>query len=176
MALLKIIKYGNPILRMKAKPINQITPEIRQLAEDMIQTMQAYEGIGLAAPQVARSIKMLVVDLGLIDKTLQPKAYLNPQILEETGSYTMEEGCLSVPDVREEVTRAEQIHVKYQTLSGELVDTWVDGLEARVLMHEIDHLDGIFFVDRISPVRKELINKDLKKIARSELPKQKVAA
>lgn len=176
MALLPIIKYGNPILRMKASSIEKITDEIHQLAENMVQTMQANEGIGLAAPQVAQSLAMLVVDVGLIEKGAVPQAYLNPEILETEGSDVVEEGCLSVPDIREEVTRPERIRIKYQTLDGEQFDGWIDGLLARVLQHEVDHLNGIFFVDRISGLKKKLINKDLKKIAQEETRRNQHAA
>lgn len=169
MALLHIIKYGNPILRMKAEPIEKITDEINQLVRDMIQTMQVSEGIGLAAPQAAKSIALVLVDLGLIEKGLPPKAFLNPQIVEEEGSFTMEEGCLSVPEIREEVTRAERIRIKYQTLEGDWFDEWLDGLLARVLLHETDHLNGIFFVDRLNALKRKLLQKSLKKIAREEV-------
>lgn len=175
MALLHIIKYGNPILRMKAEPIQEITAEHKQLAADMIQTMQANDGIGLAAPQVAQSIQMIVVDYGLVVKGEAPQAFINPEIMEDEGSLTMEEGCLSVPELHEEVTRAERIRVKYQNIDGEPVDEWLDGVKARVVQHEVDHLKGIFFVDRISSNRKKSIKKDLRNIAQEELSTQNAA-
>jgi len=174
MALLEIIIYGNPILRMKAEPVDEITDDIHRLAENMIQTMQAFEGIGLAAPQVAQSIRMLVLDIGLIEKDLAPRVYLNPEILEKEGSFSMEKGCLSVPEIREEVVRPERVRVKYQTLDGKEVDGWVDKLEARVLQHEIDHLNGIFFVDRISPIRKKMRSKELKALSQGKTAKSEV--
>lgn len=169
MALLEIIKYGNPILRQEAKKIEEINDEIRTLANDMIQTMQAAEGIGLAAPQVARSIALVVVDVGLIKEGEKAAAFINPEILAVEGEFIMEEGCLSVPDIREEVVRPEKIHIKYQTISGEMIDAWYDGYLARVLQHEIDHLKGIFFVDRLDTKKKKTIKSDLKRIASDEL-------
>lgn len=176
MALLEIIKYGNPILRQDAKEIKEINNEIRNLARDMIQTMQAAEGIGLAAPQVAQSIALVVIDLGLIIDGEKPAAFINPVILATEGEFTMEEGCLSVPEVREEVIRPEKIHVIYQTINGETVDTWYDGLLARVLQHEVDHLKGIFFVDHLGTIKKKMIKKDLKRIAHDELARIHQAA
>lgn len=176
MALLPIIKYGNPILRMKADPIQTITGEHRELAVDMIQTMQANDGIGLAAPQVARSLALVVVDVGLIEEGAPAQAYFNPEIVEVEGSSVFEEGCLSVPEIREEVTRPERIRIKYQNINGELLDLWVDGLLARVLQHEVDHLNGVFFVDRISGLKKKLLSKDLKKIAQEEAVRDDLAA
>jgi peptide deformylase len=175
MALLPIIKYGNPILRMKARLIESITDETLKLAGDMIQTMQANDGIGLAAPQVARSLALVVVDVGLIEKGAPAQAYINPEILEIEGSVVIEEGCLSVPEIREEVTRPERIRIKYQTIDGKLADLWIDGLLARVLQHEVDHLKGVFFVDRISGLKKKLLNKDLKKIAQEETVRNEFA-
>ncbi len=169
MALLEIIKYGNPILRQEAKAIKEINNEIKTLASDMIQTMQAAEGIGLAAPQVAQSIALVVVDVGLISEGEKPVAFINPKVLAAEGELVMEEGCLSVPDVREEVVRPEKIHVTYQTIDGKTIDTWYDGLLARVLQHEVDHLKGIFFVDRISTIKKKRIKRELKRIAHDEL-------
>lgn len=176
MAVLPIIKYGNPILRLKAAKIDDINDEVKALACDMIETMQVDEGIGLAAPQVARSTALVVVDLSLIEEDLTPMAFINPEILEKQGEAAMEEGCLSVPDIKEEVVRAEKIRIKYQTIKAETVDNWVDGLLARVLQHEVDHLHGVFFVDRINVFRKKLIEKQLKQIAKEEKSKLKTAA
>jgi peptide deformylase len=169
MALLEIIKYGNPILRQEAKEIKEINNVIRTLASEMIQTMQAAEGIGLAAPQVAQSVALVVVDVGFILEGEKAAAFINPEILAAEGEFTMEEGCLSVPEVREEVVRPEKIHIKYLTIDGGKVDTWYDGLLARVLQHEMDHLKGIFFVDHLGTIKKKTIKKDLKRIARDEL-------
>jgi peptide deformylase len=142
----------------------------------MIETMQAADGIGLAAPQVAKSVALIVVDLGLIEQNAKPVAFLNPEIYAEIGSVTIEEGCLSVPEIREEVTRAERIQLRYQPIDGEEIETWLEGLAARVVLHEIDHLNGVFFVDRIGALKKRLINKELKNIVQDELQNKKHAA
>lgn len=176
MAVRRIIKYGNPILRIQAAPITEITDEIRQLARDMIETMQAADGIGLAAPQVAESIALIVVDFGLIEENAKPRALINPEISDESGSVSIEEGCLSVPEIREEVTRAERIQLRYLTIDGAKTETEFEGLAARVILHEIDHLNGVLFVDRIGTLKKRLLNKELKNIAQEELQSKKYAA
>ncbi len=168
MSNLRVIKYGNPTLRMKAKKIEKIDSSVKHLAEDMIQVMQAEDGIGLAAPQVDESIAMLVVDHSLIEENGVPTAYLNPEILSAEGETVMEEGCLSIPDIREEVKRPESIQLRYQNIQGELLEQQFAGMSARVLQHEIDHLNGVLFVDRISSVKKRLLNKKLKQIAVEE--------
>jgi len=168
MSALRIIKYGNPILRMKAKKIHQIDDTIRQLAQDMIETMQEEEGIGLAAPQVAESISLLVVDMSLIDEDGEPTAFINPEILESEAESVLEEGCLSLPEIREEVKRPDIITVRYQNIDGETIEKRMEGLLARVLLHEMDHLNGVLLVDRISSLKKKMHNKKLKQIAAEE--------
>ncbi|UCE07698.1 MAG: peptide deformylase [bacterium] len=168
METLRVIKYGNPILRVKARKVDKIDDSIRKLADDMILTMQWDGGIGLAAPQVAQSLSLLVVDHGLVYEDGEPTAYINPEILDSEGESIMEEGCLSIPDIREEVKRPEVITLRYQNLNGDTLEKKVDGLLARVLQHEIDHLHGVLFVDRISPLKKQLLKKELKAIAEDE--------
>jgi len=171
MAVLPIVQYGHPSLRTKAARIEQITDEVKALIEDMIDTMQAAEGIGLAANQVDRPIALCVVDLGLIEEGAAPKPFINPRILEEQGATTMEEGCLSIPGIREDVTRPETIRVSYQTAEGETEETRCGGMLARVLQHEIDHLNGVLFIDRLSPTRRKLLSKRLKRIAEGVMEK-----
>ncbi len=165
MALLPIVKFGHPVLRMPTKAVESIDDNLRTLVEDMIETMDAAEGIGLAAPQVDQPLALLVVNNGLIDEGEEARAYINPVIYEEEGSTTVEEGCLSIPDIREDVTRPETIRLKYQDLSGVEHDESCSGMLARVLQHEVDHLNGVLFVDRISPVKRQLLAKRLKKLA-----------
>ena len=168
MSELRVIKYGNPILRMKAKHIENIDSDVKQLANDMITIMQGEEGIGLAAPQVAQSISLLVVDMSLIDEEGEPTAFINPEILTSEGESVLEEGCLSLPDIREDVKRPEIITLRYQNIEGEVSEKRFDELLARVLQHEIDHLNGVLFVDRISSLKKKMFNKKLKEIAAEE--------
>lgn len=165
MAVRSIIKYGNPILRMKARRIEKIDHDIHQLVNDMVDTMVAADGIGLAAPQVAESIALCVVNMGMVIEGEAPKAFINPEILSEEGSTTLEEGCLSIPEIREEVARSEMIRVKYRDLDGvEHIEEFTE-MPARVLQHEIDHTNGVLFIDRISQIRRKLLAKKLKAIA-----------
>lgn len=165
MAIRDIILYGHPTLRLKANAVEQVGPEIDRLVEDMIETMLEAEGIGLAAPQVNEPLALCVVNSGLIEEGTEPKAYLNPVVLESSGEATMEEGCLSIPDIREDVNRPERIKIRYQDLSGQEHVEECDGMLARVLQHEIDHLNGILFIDYLSPMKRKLLAKRLKRIA-----------
>jgi peptide deformylase len=164
MAVLPITRLGHPSLRKEAAEISEITNEIRELAANMIDTMRLYDGIGLAGPQVNVLKRIFVIDLEIADENLQPKAYLNPKILSLDGSDIMEEGCLSIPDVRAEVERPFKIKVEYQTLEGETVREEIDELTARVFQHELDHLDGVLFIDKISTFKRKLLEPQLKKI------------
>ncbi len=164
MALRYIVKYGHPVLRLKAREIKKIGDSIRNLAEDMIETMEAAEGIGLAAPQIAEPITLFVINYGLIEEDAPPKTYINPVILKEEGDFNMEEGCLSIPDIREDVVRPENIKIKYQDLDGLEHEEECSGMLARVLQHEVDHLNGVLFIDRISQIKRKLLSKKLKAI------------
>ncbi|GAB4180983.1 MAG: peptide deformylase [Calditrichia bacterium] len=162
MALLKIITYGHPTLRKIAEPVKEITDDIIKLADDMIDTMQVADGIGLAAPQVNKSIRMIVIGMDLIDEDLEPRAFINPEIIESSSdTEIMEEGCLSIPGIREDVERPVSIKVKFRNLDGAEEVMEADGLLARVFMHEIDHLNGVMFVDKISPIKKKLVSSKL---------------
>ncbi|MFQ5676547.1 MAG: peptide deformylase [bacterium] len=165
MAPLEIIKYGHPILRLKAEEIKTVDDSIRTLADEMIATMEIAEGIGLAAPQVAKPLALCVVNTGLIEDGAAPRTYINPVILRNEGSATMEEGCLSIPEIREDVIRPATIALKYLDLEGVEHEESCEGMLARVLQHEIDHLNGVLFIDRISPMRRKLLARRLRDIA-----------
>lgn len=141
--LLNIRKNGDPVLRMKAREVREIDDNIRRLVKDMFDTMYDANGVGLAAPQVGISKRIIVVDTGDL-----PIALINPVILERIGENTSVEGCLSIPGVQGEVTRAERVSVKGTTLDGKEHEFHAEGLFARALQHEIDHLDGILFIDK----------------------------
>jgi peptide deformylase len=141
--LLNIRKNGDPVLRMKSDEVGKIDEEIEELVENMFETMYSANGVGLAAPQVGISKRMIVVDTGDL-----PIALINPVILERSGEDTSVEGCLSVPGVQGEVTRAERVCVKGMTLDGKEHEFCAEGLLARAFQHEIDHLDGILFIDK----------------------------
>ena len=164
MAILPIIKLGHPTLRKKAQKISRIDVEIRTLAADMIDTMRLNEGVGLAGNQVNDLRRIFVIDLSLIDEKLAPKAFINPEILSKEGSQPYEEGCLSIPGVRSEVVRPEKITARYQTLAGETVEERMDGLTARVFQHELDHLDGVLFIDHLPPLVRKFLEPKIRKI------------
>lgn len=168
MALLPIRIYGDPVLRRVAEPVGEITPEIRTLVADMIETMYAEPGVGLAAPQVGVSLRLIVIDPTAGDEKGKAFAMLNPVVTLSGEQVVMDEGCLSVPDIRADVTRPERISVVYTTLDGEPATLEADDMVARIVQHEYDHLDGILFVDKISPVRRHLLRKELRALARSQ--------
>lgn len=157
----KIRFIGDPILRKKTTKVEEFGDNIKTIIENMISCMHRDDGIGLAAPQVGLTQSVLVVDISGLEKDEHPKAFINPEIIEVSGESVVEEGCLSIPGVREDVTRPDQIKLTYQDESGKKITAEYDGWMARVLQHEIDHLNGILFVDHISPIkRKMLINQE----------------
>ena len=161
--------YGDPILRMKARRVEDFEEHWLPLIEDMYTTCVIDEGIGLAAPQIGESIQLLVVHIRREEGEEPFKlAVFNPEILAAEGECAMEEGCLSIPGIREEVIRPEKIKLTYQDYQGKTHQAEVDGLVARVLQHEIDHLHGVLFIDHLSSVKKALLKRTLKKIAAGE--------
>jgi peptide deformylase len=165
MAILEIKEYPEPVLRKKAEPIDIIDEEIRQLARDMAVTMYAAPGIGLAAPQVGRSIRMIVVDLMSGEGGGELITVINPEIVRAEGEVVIEEGCLSVPDVREDVTRPGEVTVKGLDLDGKEIIVEADDLFAVCLQHEIDHLNGVLFIDHLGRMKQSLLKKKLRKAA-----------
>lgn len=161
MTHLTILQFPDPRLRNIAKPVDEVTDSIRQLADDMIETMYAARGIGLAATQVNRNLRMLVLDLS--EERDQPLVLINPEITARQGSQVCEEGCLSVPGEYAEVERAEKIRVRTLDRDGQQQEFDAEGLLAVCIQHEIDHLDGKVFVDYLSPLKRRMIEKRLKK-------------
>jgi len=162
-SLLEIMVYGNPVLAQKAKDIENIDKNVCALAENMIHTMHAAPGIGLAAPQVNHSIKLITIDLSVGEKEDDMIVLINPEILSSDGEDIMEEGCLSVPEINEKVSRPDQVVVKGIDIDGNEKIIESSGLLARVLCHEIDHLNGKLFIDHLSPLKRDLIRKKLRK-------------
>lgn len=157
------------MLRKQAEDIPLDYPDLKQLIQDMFETMHASDGVGLAAPQIGKPIRVVVIDLNVLKDDFPEyenfcRAFINPHIIEydDTETETLEEGCLSVPGIHESVTRPTRIHVKYVDEELKEHDEWVEGYLARVMQHEFDHLDGTMFVDRIKPLRKQLIRNKLK--------------
>ncbi len=160
MAVLKVRKYGDPVLRRRATPVREITPEIRRMIGDMVETMYDEVGIGLAAPQVGISLRLMVVGH---DNGREARAVVNPVIAEQGGEVTAEEGCLSLPGIFAPVTRAEWVRLEGQDLEGNPVSIKARGLTARVFQHEMDHLDGVLFIDRLDPMTRDRIKRRIKK-------------
>jgi len=167
MALLKILHFPDPRLHTIAKPVVEITPEISQLAADMAETMYAAPGIGLAATQVDRHIRLLVVDIS--EEKNRLLTLINPRILMKEGETVHEEGCLSVPGIYDKVTRAEHIRVQATNLAGETFELDAGGLLAVCIQHEIDHLDGKVFVEYLSRLKQTRIKHKLTKQAREAM-------
>jgi peptide deformylase len=161
MALLEILHFPDPRLRNLARPVTEVDDAVRQLVDDMFETMYAAPGIGLAATQVNVAKRIVVIDISE-DKT-QPLCLINPEIIEKHGAEEMEEGCLSVPGVYDVVQRAERIRVRALDRDGQVFETETDGLLAVCIQHEIDHLDGKLFVDYLSQLKRTRIRKKLEK-------------
>lgn len=159
MAILEIKEYGDPVLREKALPVEEVTPEILNLIKDMAETMYADSGVGLAAPQVGVSKRIMVIDEeedGLI-------VLINPMIVKSEGEVVAEEGCLSIPGVYSQVRRSSKVTIKAINENGDPIEITKEGLTSRALQHEIDHLDGILFIDRIGRMERQILLNKLKK-------------
>lgn len=162
--LLPIYTYGMPVLRKTAEDITPDYPELKQLIADMFETMVHSDGVGLAAPQIGKAIRVVVITLDYLKDEYPEyagfnKAYINPHIVEfdDTKVESMEEGCLSLPGIHEAVKRPTRIHVTYMDEDFQPHDEWVEGFLARVMQHEFDHLEGHMFIDHLSPLRKQMI-------------------
>jgi len=164
MAILDILHFPDNRLRNKAKPVVEVDDGIRQLIDDMLETMYQAPGIGLAATQVNVAKRVLVIDIS--EDHNQPLAFINPEILSKEGEEEMDEGCLSVPGIYETVKRAERVTVRALDRNGEPFEFDADGLLAVCIQHEIDHLDGKLFVDYLSNLKRQRIRKKLEKESR----------
>jgi peptide deformylase len=152
MPLLPIHLLGSPVLREASAPVAEVTEEVRRLVDDMFETMDAAEGVGLAANQIGQALRVAVVDADG-----ERFAMINPMIVEASGKASEEEGCLSIPEVYAEVTRPERVVLEATGRDGVRYRLEADGLKARAIQHEIDHLDGILFLDRLSPMKRRLL-------------------
>jgi peptide deformylase len=174
MSTLPIYLYGNDVLKKKAKEVTEITDADIKLVKDMFETMHESNGIGLAANQVGELKQILVVDISDMKdgEGTKPMAVINPEIVDEEGEWEMEEGCLSIPDVREKVLRAEKIRLKYNDINMNDCEVEADGMLARVLLHEIDHLNGVLFIDHLTSTKRTLLRSRLKKISKGDVETQ----
>ena len=166
--ILPIYTYGMSVLRKESEDIGPDYPGLKQLIADMFETMYHSDGVGLAAPQIGKAIRLVVITLDVLKDDYPEyagfnKAYINPHILEydDTHTETMEEGCLRLPGIHEPVKRPTRIRVKYQDEDFQEHEEWVDGYLARVMQHEFDHLDAHLFVDRLTPLRKQMVRTKL---------------
>jgi len=181
--VLDILKYGHPTLREKGKRIERVTPEIRQLAADMLETMHAAEGVGLAAQQVGQAIMLTVIDVGAAERPSQlfidgkpqdlkssmPLVLINPEILHKEGEQIGSEGCLSIPDINADIRRFERVTVHAQKLDGQEIVFECTGFLARAAQHEFDHLNGILFITRMDAATRVSFDGKLKKMERETL-------
>lgn len=174
--ILPIYTYGQPVLRKVAQDIPTDYPDLKQFVSDMFETLSASSGVGLAAPQVGKSIRVVVIDLDIL-KDEYPEyagfrhAFINGHVVEadpKAEKVNMEEGCLSIPGLSEDVKRPARVHVTYLDDDLNPHDEWVDGYLARVMQHEFDHLEGVMYVDRLSPFRKQMIRNKLRAIAQGK--------
>ncbi len=153
--ILDIRIFGDPVLREKCAPVAEIDNDVRRLAEDMRETMYDADGIGLAAPQVGVPIRLFVYDVR--ESGIEPGVLVNPEIVEEKGSVKEEEGCLSIPGLSETVERSASIVARGLGLDGEPVEIRAEGVLSRCIQHERDHLDGVLFLDRVSPLKRKIL-------------------
>lgn len=175
--ILPIVAYGDPVLRKETEEIDANYPDLKQLIADMFETMYHSKGVGLAAPQIGLPIRLFIVDAaGFNEDGEAPelegfkRVFINPIIIEEKGKeWKFEEGCLSIPGIREEVARKPELTIEYYNENFELVEEKLDGLGARVVQHEYDHIEGILFVDKINPLKKQLIKSRLNAIVKGEI-------
>jgi peptide deformylase len=170
-AALPIYLLGQSVLRRKARPVKAASAELERFAGDMVVTMRKANGIGLAANQVGDLRRVIVIDTGAMEepRTNDALVLVNPEILEESGALTMEEGCLSIPDIREEVTRPETILVRYRDLAFAEQVMSAEGLLARVIQHELDHINGVLFVDHLGAVKRKILRGRLNKISHGDV-------
>jgi peptide deformylase len=167
LAVLPIVKYGNDVLRRRTEPVSVFDGQLQKLIDDMVDTMYAAPGIGLAANQVGDSRRLAVIDLSVGKRRGELHVMINPEIDDTEGKITEDEGCLSVPDFTETVTRPERVHVRFLDRNGQPRDMWGEGLMARAMSHEIDHLDGSLFIDRLRGFKRDRIIKKIQKLAKA---------
>jgi len=164
--MLKIVKYPEPVLSQPGEPVTEFNDELKKLVEDMFETMYASQGIGLAAPQVAVSKRVTVIDLSQGKDPEQKLVLVNPEIIFREGKQYEEEGCLSFPEIREKVQRASTVKVRAQDLDGKWFEMDGEELLSRAFQHEIDHLDGMLFIFRMSSLKRDLVLRRIRKMQR----------
>jgi peptide deformylase len=162
-----VVKYPDPVLARKGERVTEFDDGLRELVEEMFESMYAAQGIGLAAPQIGVSKQLTVIDVSFKKNPEEKLVLINPQVLKTEGKQFEEEGCLSLPDIREKVHRAERVTVRAQNENGEWFEVEGDELLARALLHEIDHLNGILFIDHLSRLKRELVLRKIRKMQKN---------
>ncbi len=172
MAVLPIRIYPDPVLRVRCPDVERFDDPLRKLAADMVETMHAAPGVGLAAPQVGIETRLAVVDLSVGKDAAELLVLVNPEVLEQTGRVTDVEGCLSIPEVSDKVERAERIRLRARDLEGRPFELDAEDWLARAILHEVDHLDGVLFVDHLRGLRRERVKRQLRRLveSREEVP------
>jgi peptide deformylase len=168
-----IVLYGDPVLKKRAATIGKGDIDLEELIQDMFETMEAANGVGLAAPQIGKSVRLFVIDTTPIEKNPEDglrKVFINPEIVDEDGEeWAFEEGCLSIPGIREDVVRHERILIRYQDENWEAHEESLTGMAARVVQHEFDHIEGVLFTDHLSVFKKRLIKNKLANISKGKV-------
>jgi len=162
-----IVKYGDPVLETPAEPITKFDDELRKLAEDMFESMYAAHGVGLAAPQIGIGKRIVVIDVTFKEDPNAKLVLINPVVIRQEGRQRSSEGCLSLPDFREDVTRAKIVTVKAQDLEGKWFEKTGEELLARALLHETDHLEGTLYIDHISGLKRDMMKRKIRKLVRA---------
>ena len=162
-----IVKYGDTVLEKPAAPVTEFDDELRKLADDMFESMYAAHGVGLAAPQIGISKRIAVIDVTFKEDPNAKIVLVNPEIIHTEGKQSSSEGCLSLPEIREKVSRAAKVKVKAQDVTGEWFEVEGEELLARAMQHEIDHLDGVLFIDRLSRLKRDLVIRKIKKMIKA---------
>jgi len=170
MAVRPVRIYGDPVLREKSRVVEAVDGSVRDLIQDLRETMKAYNGAGLAANQVGVAQRVLVVDVPVEEGRRAEIALVNPVVKRKSGTESGEEGCLSIPGVWEDVTRAQKVEVEGLDEHGRPITVVAEGYFARALQHEVDHLDGVLFVDRLSVLKRQFLRRQLDALARGEMP------
>jgi peptide deformylase len=162
--ILPIRKYRDDVLSTPAAPVTAFDDDLRRLVDDMFETMYAAPGVGLAAPQIGVSLRLFVMDCSAPERPAERVVMANPEIVETDGVQPGSEGCLSVPGIYSELPRPERVRARGQNAAGEWFEIEVDGLEARCVMHETDHLDGKLYIDRLTPLKRDIVKRKIKKL------------
>jgi peptide deformylase len=163
----EIVKYPEPVLERKGAPVTEFNDELQALVDDMFESMYAAKGIGLAAPQIGLSQRLTVIDLSFKERPEDRIVLINPEIIFREGKQYEEEGCLSLPEIREKVSRAAKVRVRAQDVKGEWFEIEGEELLARAFQHEIDHLDGILFIRRLSALKRDLVLRRIRKMQKA---------